>query len=199
MRALQVAVTGNSGCGQSTVADVFESLGAQVCSLDEVGHRLLSRQYVITDLAKALSMPELHERSSEDVRKILGRDAFCRPGMLRAINGVLHPRMVRWCGAAAAAIRGMEGVFVLEGALVLEMRLSGLFEATVVVRDSFERCAARLASTSGLSTEVLRGRWDHQLDIDEKTRRADYVLDNSGTLDDLKNNAAALYRAISDL
>lgn len=199
MSTLLVAVTGNSGCGQSTVASVFESLGAEVCSLDAVGHRLLSRKYVITDLAMELSMPELHGRRSEDIRKILGRDAFSEPGMIEAINRVLHPRMYRWCRIAAAALRRREGTFVLEGALVLEMGLSGLFDVIVVVRDTFGRCSQRLRALSDLPPEVLRGRWENQLPMEEKARRADFVLNNSGTLEDLGEKAAALYRRLSAL
>ncbi|MBD3370748.1 dephospho-CoA kinase [Candidatus Fermentibacteria bacterium] len=199
MSSLLVAVTGNSGCGQSTVASVFGSLGAEVCSLDAVGHRLLSRKYVVTDLAMELSMPELHGRCSEDIRKLLRGEAFSEPGMIEAINRVLHPRMARWCRIATAGVRRGQGVFVLEGALVLEMGLSGLFDVIVVVRDTFQRCSQRLQAVYDLAPEVLRGRWENQLPMDEKARRADFVLDNSGTLEDLGEKAATLYRRLSAL
>jgi dephospho-CoA kinase len=194
---LFIGVTGNSGTGQTTVARVFSAMGAGVCSLDETGHRLLEREVVRYALAKRLYKPELKSMPGSGVRRELSRTAFSSPGTMDAVEEVLHPLMKRWAVLSRSRLEDIEGVWVLEGALIFEMGLEGLFDRVILVRDTMERSAHRLSARDGIGNEVVTARWARQWTLDRKAGLADCVLENSASLDELNEKARRLYISLT--
>ncbi len=184
-----VGLTGCSGSGASTVAGVWRSLGAEVCSLDEAGHRFLDRRGCAVELEEKLGIPGLGAMGSSDIRKTLRERAFADPDLLKGINGVLHPRLRRWAGLAAATLSGGRGIFVLDAALLFELGMDTLADFTVTVRDTMERSVARIVERDGLTQETALGRWRSQMDIQEKCARSHFVIENRGTATELHNIA----------
>jgi len=192
-----VGITGNSGSGQSTAAGFVAGLTAGVCSLDEIGHRLLDRDYVARDLAMRLCRPELSALRGTVLRRALSADAFTDRSVLHAIEAALHPRMVRWARCAAATARTLPGIRVLEGALLVELGIAPLLDRLVVVRDTPERCAARAADRDGVDAATIALRWSHQLPMEAKAAMADYVVENDGGKDDLRDRIVSIFRGLN--
>ncbi len=180
-RTLLVGITGNSGSGQTTAAGAVADMCSGVCSLDEVGHRMLRRSYVATDLAMKLCAPELRRLRGDGLRRWLAGRAFEDPRVMQALRSTVHPRMVRWARASAALLRERcGGVYVLEGALLFELGLDRIMDSVLVVSDTKERCLGRAAARSGTDPSRAARVWEHQMDIAEKARLADAVIENSG-------------------
>lgn len=188
-----LGVTGNSGCGQSTFAIELSRCGAEVCSLDRVGHRLLERPPVAGRVEEALGLPGLAGQDLDRIRSRVGELVFEHPDRLRTLNSIVHPMMRRWAHIAASRLRPKEGLFVLEGALILELELSPLLDRLVVVRDTMQRCMSRAARRDGTSPETVRARWRAQWSMDRKAAAADFVVRNSGGEGRLRGEARALY------
>ncbi len=191
-----LGLTGCSGTGASTVAAVWAEAGASLCSLDRTGHRFLDRKPVKLALERRLDIPGLAGLTGGEIRRKLRETAFTHPGVLHGVNGVLHPRLQRWTAISAGILRNRPGVFVLDAALVFELGLESFTDLTVTVRDTFPRCSERLVIRDGISPEAARGRWERQLDIMEKCRRSNFVIDNSGSLEELKSRAARFYTGV---
>ena len=192
-----VGITGNSGCGQSTAAGFASDMCAGVCSLDEIGHRLLEKRYIVSLLAESLCRNDLRTLRGPDLRKELGRTAFSDAGVLEAINSVLHPRMQGIVRLAASAARKAPGIRVLEGALLIELGLAPLMDRLIVVRDSLERCSARVAARDSVALEETSRRWRSQLPIDDKASMADWVVDNSGSKDDMRTSIVSIFASMN--
>ncbi len=188
-----LGLTGCSGSGSTTVAGVWREMGASVCSLDRVGHGFLGKGSVKKELEEVLSIPGLSSMTVNAIRSQLRNRAFTEPRLLQLINGVLHKRLQRWTAASAELLRGKRGIFVLDAALIFELELDAKMDFTVTVKDRRNRCVERLAERDGLSTETASGRWDSQIDMNVKCLRSNFVIDNSGSLLQLKNNAKNFY------
>jgi dephospho-CoA kinase len=171
-------VTGCAGSGQSTVAGLLYSLGASVCSLDEVGHRLLDRKPVALRLSEVLGLPSIRDMGSPGIRSVLRDRAFAEPEFMGKLCSVLHPRMARWAALSARALRGRPGLYVLEGALLFELGISSLLDTTIVVAAERETCARRLAERDGLGADDAESRIAMQMPLTEKAAKADWIVWN---------------------
>lgn len=188
-----VGITGNSGSGQSTAAGFAAEVCSGVCSLDAVGHRLLDRTYVISDLAMRLCRPDLLRLRGVALRRELGRSAFSDPALLDAVNAVLHPRMIGWARSAAVTLRTLPGLRVLEGALIIELGIAPLLDRLIVVRDTLERSARRVGLRDGIPEAEVARRWSRQLPLETKAEMADWVVDNLGTQADMRIRILSIF------
>lgn len=188
-----LGVTGNSGCGQTTFASELSRCGAEVCSLDRVGHRLMARPSVARRVGEALGLPGLADDGLDRIRSRVGEVVFGSPELLETLNSFVHPMMRRWACMAAGRLRGRRGVYVLEGALILELGLDSLLDRLAVVEDTMQRCMRRAAERDGTSPQTVRARWRAQWSMDRKSAAADFVVRNSGGEERLRREARALY------
>lgn len=188
-----LGVTGNSGCGQTTFASELSRCGAEVCSLDRVGHRLLARRSVSQRVGRALGLPGLADDGLDRIRSRVGEVVFDSPHRLKTLNSIVHPMMRRWACIAAGRLRGSPGVYVLEGALILELGLASLLDRLVVIEDTMQRCMRRAAERDGISPDTVRARWRAQWSMERKSAAADFVVRNSGGEEGLRREARALY------
>lgn len=191
-----VGITGCSGTGASTVAAVWRRLGAEICSLDGVGHRFLARGRTLAELAGETGLGELEKMDGASARLFLRERAFTDTAVLKGINSVMHGRLRRWAFQAACSLNGLPGVHVLDGALIFELGIDALADYTVTVMDTVPRCVSRLCERDGISLEAARGRLNSQLSIAEKCRRSHFVINNGGSAHDLKQKAEEFYRDV---
>ncbi len=191
-----VGVTGNSGCGQTSFATELASCGAEVCSLDRVGHRLLARRRIARRAGRNLGLPGLEDLDPPEARRLVGEEVFASRRRLEVLNSLLHPMMRRWAHIAAERVRDCGGIFVLEGALIMELGLAPLFDRLVVIVDTLERCRRRAALRDGVSAGTVEARWRAQWSMQRKAAAADVVVRNSGREDLLLERARALYRSL---
>jgi dephospho-CoA kinase len=189
-------ITGCSGTGVSTVARVWRQMGASVCSLDSIGHGFLEKSAVREALEKRLSIEGMVAMSANAIRKELREKAFSMPEVLQGINSVLHPRMIRWVTGSACVLKGKRGVFVLDAALIFELRLEKYLNFVVTVTDRLERVTSRIVRRDGVSPETVSGRWESQLALEEKTFRSHFVIRNADTEAILKKKAEQFYTGV---
>jgi dephospho-CoA kinase len=200
---LIVGLTGGIGTGKSKVADLLRELGAGVACSDQI----------VRDIQKAGSeaLAEIARRFGEEYilpsgeldRARLGDLIFNDPEARLALNGIIHPRVMRRLSEAIEEFRS-EGraVGVLDIPLLLEGRLAGKgsgavlpFDLIVVVAASEEAQLERIMARDGLSREDARARIASQMPIEEKCKHADVVIDNSGPWEQTEKQVRELYAA----
>lgn len=188
---LFVGLTGGIGSGKSEALAAFERLGAPTLSTDAVVHELLGTP-AVRDL--------LHERWGDRVlanggvdRAAVAAIVFDRPEELAWLEGTLFPRVGERMAAWRAELGAQDGVAVVEVPLLFEAGIEGAFDATVAVLSDEalrqERAAAR-------GHEGVEGRTGRQLSQEEKAERADHVIRNDGTIEDLE---AAVGKVLAEL
>jgi dephospho-CoA kinase len=215
-----IGLTGNIGCGKSTVLAMLHERGAHVIDADRVTHELqqpgeeVYRQIVAAFGAGILSAP-----GGPIDRRKLGAIVFADPAALRRLEQIVHPavhaRIQGWLASIARGEDGgwrMEGggfhppssilhlpssnVAVIDAIKLLEAGWRPLCDAIWVVTCPPEQQLARLIATRGMSAEEARNRIAAQPPQADKVAQADVVIDNGGTLDETRRQVDAAWRAI---
>lgn len=186
-----VGLTGGIGAGKSEALAAFARLGAATLSTDQVTHELLADPEVRDALIERWG-----EEVAPDGEVDRGRVAeivFADSGELAWLESQLHPRVgAHLLGWRERLEPGTE-VAVVEVPLLFEAAMEDAFDATVaVVAD--DRVRERRLRERGQAG--LAGREDRQLDQAEKSNRADHVLRNDGTLDELERAVATVLEEI---
>ncbi|RMG68274.1 MAG: dephospho-CoA kinase [Calditrichaeota bacterium] len=193
-----IGVTGGTGCGQTTVANLFGELGAKVIHADEIGHRILENDPSVRKELVAAFGKSILNRDGSINRKQLGELVFKDQTKLHKLNAIVHPRMIAEVVEEMEEARqsGKYPLIVIDAALIYELSLEHMFDAIVVVTSRLKDRIRRLRDRDGLSEREIMKRIQSQIPVQEKTRWADYVIRNNGTLEDLRHHVEGVYRKI---
>ena len=123
----------------------------------------------------------------------LAKEIFSDTEHVKRINAIVHPRVLAaFSSAVEMARRDGVGLMVMEAALIYESGADELLDYIVVVDAPADARIARVADRDDASREEVAARMRRQLDPEELARRADFVIRNDGSLDDLRNKVAVM-------
>ena len=201
---LKIGLTGGVACGKSTVAKMFADLGAQVVDADSIAHDLYRPgQDVYQELVKRFGR-EIVKPNGEIDRAKLAAAAF-DGGRVEELNKIVHPAVIRqqdrWIRELAA--RDPHAVAVVEAALIFEAGVKDHFDKIMVVSCKPAQKVTRFAERTGRNEADARADVDRrtkaQIPDDEKARRADFVIDNSGSLEETRHQVERIYAELKVL
>lgn len=193
---IAVGITGGIGSGKTTVCEVWEDLGAYVLNADDLAKKIMTEdEQVITEIKEAFGKASYHRDGTLN-RSHLSAEAF-QKGRVQELNAIVHPRIPEKSTQLKDQAR-QEGypLFVYEAALLLENLRPGFLDKIVFVLADEKERVKRVQQRDDVSQEKVLERMDKQLDFEELTHRADYVIRNNGTLGELKTRAEELFREL---
>jgi len=190
-------LTGNIGSGKSAVAAMMREAGIPVLDADRISREVTApggRAYdaVVETFGRGI----LRDDGSID-RKRLGEIVFADPRLRGQLEAITHPAIFE---AMKESISGIEReghrVVVVEATLIHESGRKGLFEAVISVTCDRETALTRLTARDGMTRSQADARLRAQMDADRKAGASDYVIDNSGSLDETRRQVVALARVL---
>lgn len=190
--AVRVGLTGGVASGKSTVSAILAELGAVVVDAD-----LLAREAVapgsdgLREVVEAFGSGVLAGDGTLD-RPALGAIVFADESRRRVLEAIVHPR-VRALGAALEDQAGPDDLVVHDIPLLVETGQAELFDAVVVVDVPVQLQVDRMVSMRGLSEEDAQARIAAQAAREERLAAATHVIDNTGTLEQLRATVEELY------
>lgn len=193
-----IGLTGGIGSGKSAVTALLRERGVTVLDADEAV-RELQRPGAegLRRLVEAFGTGILTPGGELD-RAALGRRIFGDEQARRQVEGILHPLVrQRLAEQQAEAVAGGADVVVHDIPLLFESRDPSKFDATLLVYAPPEVQRRRLVELRRMSPEDADARIAAQLPMEEKRRRATFVLDNTGSLEDLRRALDRLWPAIA--
>ena len=190
---ITVGITGRSGCGKSTVTACFAARGVPVADADQISRQVLQPgSPVLAQLAARFGGDILSGEGVLD-RRLLADRAFATPEGKAALDAITHPAIVRQIEAARqAALQAGSPLFVIDGAVLVGSVIDGIWDRLIVVTAPYEVSVERIVARDGIRPEMARRRLDAQLPEAALTARADIVLANDGTQEQLRRQAGAL-------
>jgi dephospho-CoA kinase len=190
-----IGLTGGIGSGKSTAAAILGELGATVIDADRVGHEVYLPGTAWWGQVVAAFGKDIVAQDGTIDRKRLGGIVFADRSRLVELNGIVHPLI-----ADTVRHRIAEHVrttprtpIVVEAAVLIEANWQTLVDEVWLVVASAEAVVARLGSQRGLSREAIEARVRSQLSEADRRKHAAVVIDNSGTLEDLRAQLSRLW------
>jgi dephospho-CoA kinase len=182
-----VGVTGGIGSGKSAACLCFERLGRRVISADLIARELTETNEAVRRAIAREFGDAMYDSAGKLQRTALARIVFADPVKLRALNTIVHPLVFSSLGETVARLNpsAARPYVVVEAALIFESGMDNSLDATVVVNAPEEVRIARVLRRSYLSREEIGARMRSQLPADDIARRADFVIENGGTEQEL--------------
>jgi dephospho-CoA kinase len=184
---LTIGLTGGIAAGKSEALAAFSRLGAATLSSDAVVHELLDSEPLLGRLS---------ERWGADVapggrvdRTKIGEIVFADPEQLKWLEAQIHPLVGERIGSWLASLADDVAIAVVEVPLLFESEMEPVFDTTVAVVTSD---SVRRARAEARGHALVGEREARQLDQEEKAARAEHVIENDGTLDELEQRLSAL-------
>src|SRR3954469_4389253 len=190
---LRVGLTGGVASGKTTVVGMMEEGGAYVVQADILAHDLMKPgEAAYEEVVKRFGQSIVNKNELGEIdRSKLGAIAFGE-GRIAELNQIIHPAVIKRQEDWMTEIGRKDplSIAVVEAALILEAAVNGRFDKLVVVDCPEEERLRRFlerAAKSGIAEEAARERFQSvvaaQLTDDEKRKAADFIIDNSGTLE----------------
>jgi dephospho-CoA kinase len=194
---IRIGLTGNIASGKSEIAKMLADRGATVIDAD-----LLAREAVepetqaLRDIVKRWGKDILNEDGSLD-RAALRRIVFADQSELDALNRIVHPGVTRLRDREIAQARDRgDPLVICVIPLLFERNIVDEFDAIVLVDSPRPLRLERLVATRGMEATDAMNMIASQMPAELKRARADYVIENNGSLEDLERDVNALWSSL---
>ncbi len=180
-----VGLTGGIGTGKSTVSSLLETYGARIIDADKIAREVVKPGTPgLTALFREFGSRILGDDGGLD-RSSLAQMVFGDPAVRRRVNELLHPLIIAKIHRRITQYRQKDanGVIVIDAPLLLETGLDELVKFVLVVYASEAVQMHRLMKRDKLSSDEARGRIRAQMPLKEKVKKADFVINNDGSVE----------------
>lgn len=193
--SLLVGLTGGIGSGKSLAASFFKELGAHIIDADQLSRDLVHPgQTALNEIVNYFGEDILDITGNLD-RKKLGKIVFQNTEKKSVLEGILHPKIIateqeeflRICAKDPFAI------VIIDSALLIETQNYKHVDKVIVVRSSKETQIQRVLSRNGFSYDEIEDRINNQMNLEDKIKYADFILDNDLEPDKLRRKVQEVY------
>jgi dephospho-CoA kinase len=196
---LRVGLTGGIATGKSTVGRMFVQLGCHLIDADAIVHQLLEPGGSIHHAVAEAFGPQILTSDGRIDRPALGQIVFNDVASRQRLNSIIHPAVIQrqkeWLDELAR--RDPKAIGIVEAALMIEVGTYKNYDKLIVVVCAPDEQRRRLRERSGLSEDQIEARIRSQMPMEEKARLADYVIDNSGSLDETRIQVESVYARLN--
>jgi dephospho-CoA kinase len=204
---LKVGLTGGIAAGKSVVGEMFVALGAHLVQADRIAHSLMRPgeavyNEVVRHFGREILDPDLSVNRAKLAEVAFGpttQAADQRASRIEDLNRIVHPAVIRsqdeWMQEMGR--QDPHAIAIVEAALILEASAADHFDRLIVVTCGADQRVTRFAARQKIELETARKevarRMAAQLPDEEKIKAADYVIDNSGSLDKTREQVSQVW------
>jgi dephospho-CoA kinase len=190
--SVRVGLTGGIASGKSTVSAILAELGAVVIDADALAREVVAKgtpglEAVVAEFGPGLLTPE-----GDLDRPAMGALVFGDADARKRLEAIIHP-LVHQRSAQLEAEAPADAVVVHDIPLLAEVGRAGSFDAVVVVDAPTELQVSRMVEDRGWSREEAESRIAAQASREDRLAIATHVVDNTGTLDELRRRVEQVY------
>jgi dephospho-CoA kinase len=189
-----VALTGNYGMGKSTVLSMFRKLGAATVDTDEIVESLLTEKEVLLKIRKLLGN-KVYDKNGNLSKKKIAEIVFKNASLRHSLEDILHPLVFKRIKTFTDKINNTEKIIIIAVPLVYERGYEDRFDRTIVVYTGEEVAITRLKK-NGIPKKDALLRLKAQLPIEEKIMRADFLINNDGSLKETVTRVKKIYKKL---
>jgi dephospho-CoA kinase len=204
---LKVGLTGGIASGKSVVGEMLVALGAHLVQADRIAHQLMLPgqpvyNQVVRHFGGGILNADLSVNRAKLAEAAFGSALPAEESRIKELNRIVHPAVIRsqeeWMEEAGR--QDPHAIAIVEAALIFEAGAAKRFDRLIVVTCNDEQRIARFATRQKLDINTARKeverRMAAQMPEAEKAQAADYVIDNSGSLDHTREQARQVWEKL---
>jgi dephospho-CoA kinase len=206
---LKIGLTGGIASGKTVVGEMFVKLGAHLLEADRVADWLMHPgravyEEVVRRFGREILNPDGTINRPKLAEAAFGNAASGRPPRVKELNALVHPAVVRHENEWMEDIgeRDPSAIAIVEAALILEAGVAERFDHLIVVTCRPEQRVERFARRQNISKDSARAevtrRMAAQIPDEEKIKAADFVIDNSGSLEATEAQVREVFATLRD-
>lgn len=198
---LKIGLTGGIASGKSTVAAMFVELGARLIDTDVIARQVVAPGGPVLQSIVNVFGPEVLDASGELDRRRLREHIFQDHEARNQLNAIVHPAVRSQVQAELESIAqdDPEAVVLVDVPLLFETNAEKLYKAVVVVYVPPQMQVQRLMARDGVSQEAAEQSLEAQIPLEEKRKKAQFVVDNSGSLQETRKQVRAVWQTLCNV
>jgi len=200
---LIIGLTGGIVVGKSTVASMFKDLGAKIVDADKLGHSVILPHRPAWEKITRLFGKGILQNDLTIDRGKLGKIVFANQTLLKKLNEITHPEIIKLIkkeiNFAKNKTHNQEKILIIDAALIYEAKMDRLMDKIIIVYINKDEQVKRLIRRNNLSREEALQRIKSQMSMKEKVKMAEYVIDNSNSLDKTKKQVEKTWEELMSL
>lgn len=191
-----IGLIGGIGSGKSTISGIFKRMGVVIINADEIAHHVLESPETVARVKREFTDAVIE--NGRVSRAALSDVVFNDRKKLEKLNAIIHPVVIAECGRIIDESKSDPNcrAIVLDAPLLFEEGLEGLCNAVVFVEADEKVRRERIAASRGWDETETARREKFQDSLISKRKRADYIIDNNGSLEDAAKQAGEIWDAV---
>jgi len=195
---LIVGLTGGVASGKTTVSQVLEEEGAHIIDADRIARELVQPHTPAWKKLVNAFGQEIVRADGSIHRKKLADKIFGDPGQRKRLNQILHPQIRKEMDRRVKEVekKDPDAIVVIDAPLLVELGGHHQMDRLIVVTTTQAQQIDRLKKRDGINAEKAMRMFSSQMPLEEKAKRADFVIRNDGSLQETKKKAREVFREL---
>ncbi len=183
-----IGITGGIASGKSTIAEMLESLGADLIDADKICHELINTKEISLEVTKRWGS-HLQDNHGRIKRDILAEIVFSEEKEISALNSIIHPKAIKQIKSEIAKFHSdvATEAIVLDAALLVESNLVDICDIVLFVDSDEDRCKERVQSSRKWPLDEIEKREKFQGLLQQKREISDVIINNNNSKEDTLN------------
>lgn len=197
---LKIGVTGGIGSGKTSVCRIFESLGTPVLYADDIAKEISNYDPIVRRRITRLLGPAAYGQDGSYNREFVASRIFSDKKLQQRLNAIIHPEVEKELQRRFQDFEQKNAkMVVVEAALIYEAELDKQLDAVIVVDAGEGERIRRIVERDGATEKDIRKRISSQWPVSKKLAKAEYVIHNNGTHQDLEHKVRFLHAVFENL
>ena len=193
---LVLGLTGNIGCGKSSLSNIFKDNNIDVIDADIISRHIFEDKSLLQVVFNTFG-DSIKNNEGTLNRKTLGSIVFNDDKQLKKLNSLTHPRIKEKIKEDINKLSSKE-IVVIDGALLIEGKFLDLVDKLIVITCEKGKQISRIINRDRCGIDEAIKKINSQMKQEDKIKKADYIIDNSSSITELQNEANKLINYIKE-
>lgn len=191
-----LGLTGGIGSGKSTVSKIFLSMGIKVFDADLIAKDILESEEVKEEIKKKLGKNFIDSKNSSVNKELLKKEVFNNPKKLKILNEIVHPKVIDEYRKKYLEFRDKKEIVIFDVPLLFEVDLEKYCDKVIVIDIDSKIQIERIKSRDNIDIDLIKKIIAAQMSREERNKKADIIIENNGSLEDLKEKVKKMIEDI---
>ena len=191
-----LGLTGGIGSGKSTVSKIFLSMGIKVFDADLIAKDILETEQVKEEIKEKLGKEFINLKSNSVDKELLKKEVFNNSKKLNILNVIVHPRVVDIYKKKYLEFKDKKEIVIFDVPLLFEVNLERYCDKVIVVDIDLKVQIERIKNRDNIDVALINKIIAAQMSREERNIKADILIENNGSLEELKQKIEKIIKDI---